>query len=278
VPGLQNYNFNNVLIKSIESKKKLVLGTFAHHCSNFPQGAFSLAFSPSNPEFLQPKFFRFVDLVNFYSHLPKRQEQLKEAASRKRKRGREHKLYNKMIFHNKVYDVPQGVVLSVEGYGESYKVFNNSNQRSVTQVFDGYIPRYATLIGFDEDGNKKWDNYIKFSNIKNMTLRPNVQLGSLGDSLVLTYFNDIGLTSKFIYQSESLQNEVMQTYKDLFPNSYTSEQVYNFVHLEDNYFVLYGAYFNPVSNEKITYLRRMRFDPNAVAITESAQKKKKKNN
>jgi hypothetical protein len=88
-----------------------------------------------------------------------------------------------------------------------------------------------------------------------------LQIGALGDSLVLAYFSQTGLTSKLIHQANTVNKEVFQTYKSLFPTSFYLDSYYHFERLEENLFVLQGDYFTPVNGETLRFLRLMRYVP-----------------
>jgi len=125
-----------------------------------------------------------------------------------------------------------------------------------------YNPHQATLIGFDKEGKKLWDNHFIFKNLTSAIdyiKHPRLQIGTMGDSLVLAYFSQTGLTSTLIHQGNTIKKEVFQTYKSLFPVSFDLEHYYHFECLEGNSFVLQGDYTNPQNGETVMFLRLMRY-------------------
>jgi hypothetical protein len=127
-------------------------------------------------------------------------------------------------------------------------------------------PRQVTLIGFDKEGKKLWDNHFIFKNFTptpEYLTNPRLQMGAMGDSLVLAYFSQTGLTSKLIHQSNTIQPEVFQTYRSLFPNSFIIDKYYHFERLEKDLFVLQGEGTNPQNGEIIMFIRLLRYVPEA---------------
>lgn len=279
IENIGNTNYNNILIQPIDSKTKLMLGTFAHRCSNYPQGVFSkiirLGESNSNQD---PQYYRFVDYNNYYIHNPKKRERIQDAVERKRRKGKNHHVYDKVIFQNKIFKHQKEFVLTTEAYGASYRVLTANNYKSTTQIFDGFITRFATVTGFDETGEKVWDNTIKVNQVKNMVLKSTIEIGSLGDSVILAYQNANQIVSKLTHENLTVMPEFSQDYNTLFPNTYSNEEPIGFMHLHDNDYLFYGFYNSPFTLERILVLRKLTFELNGQNMQVIDFKKKKKNN
>jgi len=74
-------------------------------------------------------------------------------------------------------------------------------------VFDGYQYTHAVVIGFDKDGNLKWDNSFEINDVRTMQLEQFVKIHPEEDKISLLYLFDNVIRSKVIKDYEVVEGK-----------------------------------------------------------------------
>lgn len=242
-----------VLPNPDEKHEGVVIGTYSNDChGEMMQGLFTGKFNSGEPA--KVSFYPFVDFNNFFEHYSERRaERMRKKVVRKRRKGKNLRLNERFALNPRLIETPQGEWLSIsEKYYSQYQNTINPNPYNYGLPNRGMmLPQnrqtfrftYAVICAFDENGRRKWDNVMSIDNIEKEDLESVVQLGFQGDSLITAYFipEDEEIYSKKMHRYRNLKDEYAQELKDIFEaqgvaNSYESE----FIHLEDEYFLLFG--------------------------------------
>jgi hypothetical protein len=137
-------------------------GTYSEKSSSSSQGVYLCKTKGKTVSFF--KFYNFLDFDKFLSYLPeKKQAKIEKKKAKKAKKGKELKLNYLMASHD-IKVVNGKFIYLGEAYYATYRTETYTtyvNGKSVTRtrrVFDGYQYTHAVLAGFDEKGEKLWDN------------------------------------------------------------------------------------------------------------------------
>lgn len=140
-------------------------GTYRNKYAGNAQGMFVAKFANGKRVFFKTYDFT-QDFTDFFKYLSeKRQAKIEKKKKRKSKKGKDLK--------NTFYVASHPVITTENGFlyiGEIYFPTYRTEYRTVyvngrpttqaVQVFDGYQYSHATVIAFDENGNKKWDRIM----------------------------------------------------------------------------------------------------------------------
>ncbi|MBC7641334.1 MAG: hypothetical protein H7174_03195 [Flavobacterium sp.] len=139
--------------------KYILTGTFSKTKKDMSQGIFLAEVVNKKLNFM--KFYNFLDLKNFTSYLPqKQQDKIEKKKERKEENGKEL-LINYNIAIHPIIAVENGYEFLGEAY---YPVYHTVTTRmanggfSSYTVFDGYRYTHAVLAKFDKQGGLSWDN------------------------------------------------------------------------------------------------------------------------
>ncbi|MCO6500112.1 MAG: hypothetical protein J5I47_07005 [Vicingus serpentipes] len=137
-------------------------GTYSDKSSTSSQGVYLCKTKGKIVSFF--KFYNFLDFDKFLSYLPeKKQEKIEKKKVKKAKKGKEFKLDYRMASHDIMVINGQFVYLGEAYYAtyrtETYTTYVNGKATTSTRtVFDGYQYTHAVIAGFNEKGEKLWDN------------------------------------------------------------------------------------------------------------------------
>jgi hypothetical protein len=81
------------------------------------------------------------------------------------------------------------------------------------RIFDGYQYTHAVVIGFDPQGNLKWDNSFEINDVKTMELQQFVKLSPTDSRIVLLYVYDNLIRSKIIKDNQVLEGKTEDVIK-----------------------------------------------------------------
>ncbi len=252
------------LIYINEDRQKVALGTYSYNCNKVPQGIYSAQFENGTQQKIS--YTKFTDFGNFFSYQGEKVERRwQKRIEKKRKRGKELILNRKIDLNEQIYHHNNELVLMMEGYynNNSDSYYNNRNfgrmnaannlmyntpyayQRSFYPYQNttgmSYQYNYAIVCGFDKKGKLLWDNSISVDKVERTQRDRVVQLGSLGDSLVLSYLKDNEIHSKSFYRYRTLKEETKQELKIVLSDYATAETNWSeYIHWYDNHFLLFG--------------------------------------
>lgn len=149
-----------ITVQATKVEDKYVLtGTFSRTKKDKSQGIFIAEVANKKLNFM--KFYNFLDLKNFTSYLPeKQQEKIEKKKARKEENGKEL-LINYNIAIHPIIAANDGYEFLGEAYYPVYHTVYNRMPNGMTtsyMVFDGYRYTHAVLAKFDKSGALLWDN------------------------------------------------------------------------------------------------------------------------
>ena len=225
---LRNYDKNGDLVKTIFLQPKdenvnlifgrsmaqpdgeqIVCGVYGRY-TEYSRGIF-IAKIDAYGEY-QIKLYNYGELKRFFSYMKaKREKRVKDRIERKRVKGRKIK-FNYRLMVNEFMPYGDQFIMLGEAFYPHYSypsnrynpgaVYINRNVLSPSYrgdlVFDGYQYTHAVVIGFDKDGNLKWDNSFEINDIRTMQLEQFVKIHPDKDKVSLLYLFDNVIRSKVI--------------------------------------------------------------------------------
>lgn len=240
-------NIIDVSSTKIEGDKFIFTGTYSTTSTGTSEGIFFFEARGNRISYTQ--FYKYLDLENFLTYLPKkRQEKIEKKEARKKKKGKELKISYQMAIHD-VLPVDGGYIFLGEAYYPTYRsetrTVSTANGVSTTTVlvFDGYQYTHAVIAKFDSEGNMEWDQTFElWSAYKPYNVIRFISVSGQSDkALQLVFSSRNKITSKSIdfngeVSQESSTDPIETSYeKDKVKRSY-SDMVYWY----DNYFIAYG--------------------------------------
>jgi len=257
--GNKQSTFN--LTKGHEMKLSSVSASYLNKGSYIYTGTYSPKSSSSsigvylcktkNDEVSFFKFYKFLDFENFLSYLTeKKKAKIEKKKKKKDSKGKEMKLSYLMASHDiKVVD---GKFLYIgEAHYATYRTetytstgANGAVTTHTRTVFDGYRYTHATVAGFDEKGNKLWDNtfemwpgYKPYYHKKFITTsiiddrKINLLFSSRSDISAKTFFSNGEISEDDTYSYIETNDE-----NDKVKGTYS-----NMEHWYDKYFIAHGS-------------------------------------
>ncbi len=258
------YTAREGLIYANDARQKIALGTYSYNCSRVPQGIYTAQFENGTQQKIS--YTKFTDFGNFFSYQGEKVERRwQKRIEKKRKKGKELLLNRKIDLNEQIYQHNNELVLMMEGYynntsnnyydNRGYNRLSTANglmyntpyayQRSFypyqTNSATNYQYNYAIVCGFDKKGKLLWDNSISINKVERSQRDRVVHLGSLGDSLVLSYLKDSEIHSKSFYRYRTLKEETKQELKSMLSEYAVAETNWSeYIHWYDNHFLLFG--------------------------------------
>ncbi|HRZ41141.1 MAG TPA: hypothetical protein P5228_00385 [Bacteroidales bacterium] len=162
---ISDNDINNItsLTGSLVSGDRMIFcGTYSGKSSSKGAGYFVASFTDGERDFI--RYYNFLDLENFTNYLTERkQKKLDRKKKRKEAHGNTMEL-NLWFVPHQVIELNHQFYFICEFYFPTYRTvttttYINGRPSTTTHTyFDGYQYTHASLICFDRDGNKLWDN------------------------------------------------------------------------------------------------------------------------
>lgn len=161
-------NLSSISASRIDDGEYIITGKFVEKSSAFQKSNGGIFFGKFNDEKLEYiQYYKFNEFQDFLSYLSeKKQEKLEKKKAKKEKKGKELKI-NTLIASHDVRKIGDNYIYIGEAYYPTYRTetrttyVNGVATTTTVQVFDGYQYTHATVVCFDLDGNKLWDNTFK---------------------------------------------------------------------------------------------------------------------
>ena len=240
------HNIINGNLVYSEDSELLFIGTYNNSFSkskrktdNNAYGVFMGQISNNRFDFFQ--FYRFSDFENIYKTLSYREQQKLKTMTAK---GKQVELSFKLLMHNKILKQNGQHVLVLESYYPVYHYESMYDARGYmyqTEVFDGYKTTYAVAIGFDNNGELLWDNYIQVKGVQNFYLDQSVTVYTDENTQVFMYYLNEKVYSKVNRKNETIyKREATEL-----PTVMSGEQVLleengRITHWHNSYFLISG--------------------------------------
>jgi hypothetical protein len=137
----------------------IFVGTYSKRNAVMSSGFFVTEVEKGKRSYIE--YHNFLDLNNFTSYLPKKQQsKLDRKKAKAKSRGKELSAQFMMVGHNIVHINGRYYFLA-EFFFPTYRTettYTANGGTSTRTVFDGYQYTHAALICFDNQGQKLWDN------------------------------------------------------------------------------------------------------------------------
>jgi hypothetical protein len=211
-------------LKTINNME-VVAGVYGARNSEYSKGIFIASIDPNGLQ--QLRYYNYADLENFFRYMKaKRERRVKERIQRRKIKGKKIRFNYRFMVHEIVPYQNQFVLLGEAFYPKytsvdrsfyggffSPYVFNRNTYVRDGRVFDGYRYTHAVVMGFNRDGNLKWDNSFEINDVKTFTLEQYVKLEPFPDKIVLLYLFENQLRSKIIKDNQVLEGKTYEPIK-----------------------------------------------------------------
>ena len=180
---------------TLNNNKQVVLGTYAIGKGS-SSGMYFSTLKNGNQDIT--KYYNFTDFNNFFSYLSeKKQEKIERKKERAKARDKELDFSYQLLVHDLIFKNNEYIMVA-EAYYATYRVETyytsvpngNGGFSTVMQtrtVFDGWLYSHAVIAGFDENGNKLWDNSFEMGDFKTFRLKERVKVNNKGEKIELIY-------------------------------------------------------------------------------------------
>ena len=191
----EDYNLLDGKIMTLNNNKQVVLGTYAIGKGS-SSGMYFSTLKNGNQDIT--KYYNFTDFNNFFSYLSeKKQEKIERKKERAKARDKELDFSYQLLVHDLIFKNNEYIMVA-EAYYATYRVETyytsvpngNGGFSTVMQtrtVFDGWLYSHAVIAGFDENGNKLWDNSFEMGDFKTFRLKERVKVNNKGEKIELIY-------------------------------------------------------------------------------------------
>lgn len=256
----EDKSLQNSLTTTLKREELLLLGTWGDRQGKQSLGFFSLAVDPFSQQKIN--YTHFGTMENFLNYLnPKREEKIKESTRDAIADGRKPS-FSSHVMPFRIQETPEGFVLLAEVYDPSSTTspyYNSPYGRPYyanpyyyyNPFWPGYYPGmrmyrpyaygdptrsndnvklYETVaVGFDADGNMKWDQSIVLDEIKRPALEQVSDFYTDDESLHFLYKKESELMIKSVSLGEGSATEATEKIRLMEP----SEEVRSEKELED---------------------------------------------
>jgi hypothetical protein len=174
-------------------------------------------------------YYNFADLQNFFSYMKaKKERRVKDRIERKKVKGKKIKFNYRLLVHDIVPYKDKYVMLG-EAFYPKYRYGNGIGYGPDAamrgeQIFDGYQYTHAVVIGFDAQGDLKWDNSFEINDVKTFELQQLVRIAPADEHIVLLYFYENLIRSKIIKDNQVLEGKTTDPIKSNFQNDEVNEK------------------------------------------------------
>ena len=174
-------------------------------------------------------YYNFGDLQNFFSYMKaKKANRVKDRIERKKVKGKKIKFNYRLLVHEIVPYKDKYIMLG-EAFYPKYRYADGMSYGAGMgmrgeQIFDGYQYTHAVVIGFDTQGDLKWDNSFEINDVKTFELQQFVRIAPGDDHIVLLYFYDNLIRSKIIKGNQVLEGKTADPVKSKFKTDIINEK------------------------------------------------------
>lgn len=168
------------------------------------------------------KYYNYADLQRFFNYMrAKREKRVKDRIERRKIRGKKIR-FNYRLMVDELVPYDGGILMLGEAFYPHYSYPNSRTMMGYGYfmgprystpysrgdlVFDGYQYTHAVVIGFDKNGDLKWDNSFEINDVRTFQLEQFVKIHPGDDKISLVYLFDNIIRSKVIKGSEVLEGK-----------------------------------------------------------------------
>ena len=258
----------NASVRKLEGDRQLVIGTYSKARGAGSQGVYLAKFNGSEREYI--KFYSFVDFENFFKYLPeKAQERVEKRINKQKEKGKDPVFSYSLLVHDIIEKDSQYIFLAEAYYPvyhtqsytstrvESYNTVGpgggtTTQTRTVTvteyrQIFDGFRFTHAVVAGFDEQGNKKWDNCFEMGDIQTFSLSEKIKVDLASGKIGMAYVVGNNIKSKYIEGNKVAEGKTSELYNTMQTGDKLKATFSTIEAWYDHYFIGWG--FQRIRNE-----------------------------
>lgn len=139
-------------------------GTYSNNNYGTSIGIFFGKINKGKLEYLNTHLY--TSFSNFFNYLPERQQAKIERKKEKAEAKGKELLYPYLMATHNILTLNEDYIYVGEAYYPTYRsevTYNSKGQAQYRQVFDGYQYTHATIVCFDKQGNKKWDQIFELN-------------------------------------------------------------------------------------------------------------------
>jgi len=259
----QDMLLSSISASFIEKGGYLYTGTYSKRSSTSSQGIYLCKTVNDEVKFI--KFYNFLEFNKFLSYLPeKKQAKINAKKEKKETQGKELEINYLMVSHDIILINDTYIYIGEAFYPtyrtETYTSYVNGKPVIRTRrIFNGYQYTHATIVGFNQQGEKLWDNTFEMwpsykplfkkqfitSSIEN-DRKLNLLFSTETEIKAMTFFSNGEISTEKVYsliETGSEEDKVKYSYSNL-------EHWYN------NYFLAHGRQIIKNNEEKIGNKKR----------------------
>ncbi len=209
---------------------QIVAGSFGIRNAEYSRGIFVAEIKPGGDKTIH--YHNFSDFGNFFKFMkPRREARLTHRINQRKVKGKRNRQSFRFIT-SELHQYGDHYLLLGEVFYPRYQYANPygffgygpySGTRG-ERIFDGYRYTHATVVGFGENGQLKWDNTFEMGDIKTFTLNQFVRLAPKDDRIGLLYFSDNAVHTKTIKYNEVLERKSSSSIKLKFATDMVRER------------------------------------------------------
>jgi len=269
----KNLIFGRSLRKS--DGTQIVAGSFGIRNIEYSRGIFIAEIKPGGEKSMH--YHNFSDLENFFKFMrPRREARITARIENRKMKGKKNRQSYRFLT-DELHQYGDDFLLLGEVYFPRYQYANPygffgpgaySGSRG-ERIFDGYRYTHASVIGFGEQGQLKWDNTFEMGDTKTFSLKQYVKLAPKEDRLGLLYLFDNAVRSKTIQKNQVLEGKSFSPLKLKFDTDLVREKNNETTMLEywyHPYFYAHGIQYvrdsrngRNESGRKVLFINKLKF-------------------
>jgi hypothetical protein len=249
-----NLTKNHEMKLSSVSASYLNKGTYIYTGTYSPKSSYSSVgvylCKTKNDEVIFFKFYKFLEFDNFLSYLPeKKKAKIEKKKKKKAKKGKEMNLNYLMASHD-IQFIDGKYIYIGEAHYPTYRTETYTttvNGKTVTrtrQVFDGYQYTHATVAGFNEQGDKLWDNTFEMWPSYKPYFHKKFITSSILDNrkINLLFSSNSNITAKTFFANGKITDEATYSYIETADDNDKIKRTFsNLEHWYGKYFIAHGS-------------------------------------
>lgn len=211
---------------------QVVAGVYGSRNGEYSRGIFVAEINQTGE--YKINYHNFSELQNFFNYMKvRREKRVKGRIERRKVKGKKTR-FNYRLLVNEVVPYGNQYIMLGEAFYPHY-TYTGPSAIGVSQhyanplmrgdrVFDGYQYTHAIVIGFDANGNLKWDNSFEINDVKSFELQHLVKIAPDGDRIILLYLYDNLIRSKIIMANQVLEGKSADPVKTKFETDMVKEK------------------------------------------------------
>jgi len=259
-------NLTSQAITKLSEGKYALTGTYSRNSTITTEGIYFGILENNNWSVFNQN--KYTDMEHFFDFLSeKAQEKLGKKIAKAEARGKELKV-NVLMASHEIIPVGDKFLYVGERYYPTYRteVTYVNGKAQTRQVFDGYQYTHASIVCFNESGNKEWDqifelnpNYKPYAVVRFVTIRNNdaESIGMVYASGKRIYAQTLNINGE-ITKNQTINNDItLDSEDEVKSSSGTTDYWYDNYFLNSGYQVIKNR--DDKSKRKVWYYNKVEF-------------------